>query len=371
MKFSIEKQSLLESLRKFQGVIEKNPVIPIASNLLLEARDNEITMSATNFEVAIIIKKSLPITENGDIVVDGQKFFDIIREMPDGEISLERKDTGWIEIKQGKKIIFNLAVLSDEKVPPVKVDEKVRYETVNAAVLSELIKKTIYAVSDDRTRDVLRGILVEKDKNILRMIATDGHRLALAESDCLASEGADVKKGTIVPKRGAKEVRRLAQELQEEELLKIGFGEKNLIITDRGTLLMVRLIEGEFPDYRVAIPKDNTIKITAKIREFIDSLKRVTLLTEEETKVVKFFCKDGLMVMSSKKAGVGEAREECDVDCKADGIEFGLNSRYVLDVLNTMEGEEVVVEVKDSQTPILLKENGKETTVAVIMPMML
>jgi len=371
MKFLIEKQNLLESLKKFQGVIEKNPVIPMASNLFLEAKNNEITMSATNFEVGIIIKKSLSIIEDGEIVVDGQKILDIIREMPDGEMYIERKDTGWIEIKQGKKIVFNLAVLSDEKVPPIKVDEKVRYGEIKAHVLSELINKTVYAVSDDRTRDVLRGILVEREKNTLKMIATDGHRLSLAESDCLFTEGVDVKKGTIVPKRGAKEIRRLAQEVKEEALLKIGFGEKNLTITEGGELLMVRLIEGEFPDYRVAIPKDNSIKIIAKINELISSLKRVTLLTEEETKVVKFYCKDGLMVISSKKAGVGEAREECEVDCKGDGVEFGLNSRYMLDVLNTMEGEEVVIEVKDAQTPVLLKENGKETTLAVIMPMML
>lgn len=371
MKFSIEKQELLESLKKCQGVIEKNPVIPIAANLLLEAKNNELILSATNFEVGIVVRSSLPIMEPGEIIVDGQKFIDIIREMPDGEVCIERKDAGWIEIKQGKKIVFNLAVLSDEKLPQLAVDEKIKYGEIKAEVLSELIKKTVYAVSDDRTRDVLRGILVEKEKSTLKMIATDGHRLSLAESDCLFTEGVNIKKGTIVPKRGAKEIRRLAQELQAEAVLKIGFGDKNLVITEGGELLMVRLLEGEFPDYRVAIPKDNKIKIVTKTRELIDSLRRVTLLTEEETKVVKFFCKDDLMIISSKKAGVGEAREECEVDCGSDPVEFGLNSRYILDVLSTMEGEEVVIEVKDGQTPVLIKEKGKDTTIAVIMPMML
>lgn len=371
MKFSIDKQNLSESLKKFQGILEKNPVVPIASSLLFEAKDNELMISATNFEVGIIVRKNLPVMEKGTIVVDGQKFTEIVNQMPEGEMNIERKDDGWITIRHGKNIQFNLAVLSDEKIPPIKVDEKVRYGEIEANLLSELIKRTIYAVSDDRTRDVLRGILIEGEKNKVRMVATDGHRLAIVEKDGIFAKSVELKKGTIVPKKGAKEIRRLAQELKNDAVIKIGFSDKNVTITEGGETLIVRLIEGEFPDYRIAIPKDNTIQINVKIKSFIDTLKRVTLLAEEETKVVKFFCKDGVMIISSKKLGVGEATEELEVGCKEDAVEFGLNSRYVLDVLNTMEGEDVLIEVKDGQTPILLKEKGQENTLAIIMPMML
>src|SRR4030042_3530071 len=274
MKFFIDKLNLSESLKKFQGILEKNPVVPIASSLLLEAKDNEIIMSATNFEVGIIVQKNLSVMENGKIVVDGQKFSEIVNQMPEGEIYIERKDDGWIAIKHGKNITFNLAVLSDEKIPPIKVDDKVRYGEIEAHVLSELIKKTIYAVSDDRTRDVLRGILIEGEKNTVKMVATDGHRLALVEKDCVFDKNVELKKGIIVPKRGAKEIRRLAQELKEETILKMGFSEKNITIMEGGETLIIRLIEGEFPDYKIAIPKDNKIQIIVKIKELIDSLKR-------------------------------------------------------------------------------------------------
>jgi DNA polymerase-3 subunit beta len=371
MKFSIDKQSLSESLKKFQGILEKNAVVPIASSLLFEAKENELMISATNFEVGIIVRKNLPVMEKGTIVVDGQKFTEIVNQMPEGEILLERKDDGWITIRHGKNIQFNLAVLSDEKIPPIKIDEKVRYGEIEAGLLSELIKRTMYAVSDDRTRDVLRGILIEGEKSKVRMVATDGHRLALVEKDGVFGKSAELKKGTIVPKKGAREIRRLAQELKNDAVVKVGFSDKIITITEGGETLIVRLIEGEFPDYRIAIPKDNTIQIVVKIRSFIDTLKRVTLLAEEETRVVKFHCRDGVMIISSKKIGVGEATEELEAEYKGDAVEFGLNSRYVLDVLNTLEGEDVVIEVKDGQTPIVFKEKGQETILSIIMPMML
>lgn len=371
MKFSIDKQNLSESLKKFQGILEKNPVVPIASSLLCEAKDDELVISATNFEVGIIVRKSLPVAEKGTIVVDGQKFSEIINQLPEGDISIERKDDGWITIKHGKNIHFNLAVLSDEKIPPIKVDEKLRYGEIEAQILSDLIKKTIYAVSDDRTRDVLRGILIEGEKNSVKMVATDGHRLALVEKEGVFGKGVDLKKGTIVPKKGAKEIRRLAQELKDDAVVKMGFSDKNITITEGGETLIVRLIEGQFPDYTIAIPKENTIKIGVKIRMIVDTLKRVTLLTEEETKVVKFLCRDGVMVVSSKKLGVGEATEEMDIEYRGETVEFGLNSRYVLDVMNTMDGEDAVIEVKDGQTPVLFKEKGNDRALSIIMPMML
>ena len=371
MKFSIDKQIFSESLKKFQGILEKNPVVPIASSLLFEAKENEIIISATNFEVGIIVRKSLPVLEKGTIVVDGQKFSEIVNQMPEGEISIEKKDDGWITIRHGKKIHFNLAVLSDEKIPPIKVDEKVRYGEIEAQQLSELIRKTIYAVSDDRTRDVLRGILIEGEKNMVRMVATDGHRLALMEKEGVFCKSVELKKGTIVPKKGAKEIRRLVQELKSDSVVKMGLSDRNVTISEEGETLIVRLIEGEFPDYTIVIPKDNSLRITVKVRPFIETLKRVTLLTEEETKVVKFLCKDGVMIISSKKIGVGEATEEIEAEYKGDEVEFGLNSRYVLDVLNTVDGEDVVIEVKDGQTPILLKEKGKDNALAIIMPMMM
>jgi DNA polymerase-3 subunit beta len=363
--------ALLTSLKKIQGIVEKNPVIPIASNLLLQAKKGEIVLSATNFEVGIIVKSSVSVSAEGEIIVDAQKFFEIIREMPDGAISVVKKDAGWIAISYGNSILFNLAVLSEEHYPPIVTDTKVTNIEIEAKNIAELIQRTVYACSDDRTRDALRGILIEKHNGLLRMVATDGHRLACAERTVLKGENNEIPSGIIIPKKGAKEIKRLAQELDEKEGLEVGFGEKNITIKKGEETLIVRLIEGDFPDYKRVIPESTTKKIILTTKDIIESLKRVTLVAEEETRAVKFSIHDGLLVISSKKIGTGDAREERPVEYRGEDIEFGLNSKYLLDVVTALDGEEISLEVQDNKTPVLIKEKDSESTIAVIMPMIL
>ncbi len=371
MEFHCMREELVNSLKKIQGIVEKNPVIPIASNLLLEGKKDRLIFRATNFEVGIIVEKNLPIAKDGEIIIDAQKFFEIVREMPEGEISLTRKDEGWVEIKHGARILFNLAVLSDEQYPPVKPDDKVQWVKVEAGHLSELIQKTVYACSDDRTRDVLRGILVEKENATLRMVATDGHRLALAEREILKDDSITLERGIILPKKGAKEIRRLALELAEKDTLEVGFGEKNITVRKGEETLIIRLIEGDFPDYRRVIPQKNPRKILVPEKDLLESLKRVMLITEEETRAVTFSVKKGLLTISSKKIGTGDVREEREVAYEGEAFEFSLNSRYMLDVLGALEGENISLEVQDSSTPVLMKESDSEDVIAVVMPMML
>jgi DNA polymerase-3 subunit beta len=371
MEFHSERDVLLGSLRKIQGIVEKNPVIPIASNLLLQATKEAIVLSATNFEVGIIVTSSVSVITEGEIIVDAQKFFEIIREMPDGAVSVVKKDSGWIAISHGNSILFNLAVLSEEHYPPIETDTKVKSVEMQAQDIAELIQKTVYACSDDRTRDSLRGILIEKQNALVRMVATDGHRLAYAEKSVVKGEKSEIPSGVIIPKKGAKEIRRLAQELDAQEGVEVGFGEKNITIKKAEETLIVRLIEGEFPDYKRVVPEGTSKKILLKTKELIESLKRVTLVAEEETRAVKFSVHDGLLVISSKRIGTGDAREERPVEYRGGDIEFGLNSRYLLDVLTALDGEEISLEVQDNKTPVVIKEKDSEATLAVIMPMIL
>ena len=371
MEFHCTREDLVNSLKKIQGIVEKNPVIPIASNLLLEAKKDTLIFRATNFEVGIIVENKIPIVKDGEIIIDAQKFFEIVREMPDGEISLTRKDDGWLEIKHGGRILFNLAVLADEQYPPVKPDSKIQFVEIEAGHLAELIQKTVYACSDDRTRDVLRGILLEKNNSILRMVATDGHRLALAEREILKDDSVTIERGTIIPRKGAREIKRLAQELKDKDTVEVGFGEKNITVRKGEETLIIRLIEGDFPDYKRVIPQKNAKKLLVKEEDLMESLKRVMLITEEETKAVKFLAKKGVLTILSKKIGTGDVREEVEVDYEGEEIEFGLNGRYVMDVLSALEGEKISLEVEDSSTPVLIKEFNNDEVLAVVMPMML
>ena len=370
MKLKLIKKTFLSSLRKIQGVAEKNPVVSSTSNVLIEAKKDAIVLEATNFEVGIIVMCNAEVKETGKVVVDARKVYEIIKELPEGEVSVEKKDSGWLEIKQKEKIVFNLAGQAEEDFKKVEIEEGIKLYEIGAKGVGELIKKTVYATSGDRTREALRGVLMEKEGAVLRMVATDGHRMALAEKSVLGGEGIETAGKVILPEKGAKEIRDLSEE-EGEGKIEIGIGEKSVVVKGGGETLLVRLIDGEFPDYKKVIPQNNEKRIIIKTGETKESLRRVTLLAEEETREIIFNVKENKMVVSSRKTGQGEAREEREVEYEGEEVEFGVNSRYIVDALSVMGGEKATIEVSDGKTPILLREEGTEKTIAVIMPMIL
>jgi len=371
MKFYVEKRNILKNLKKIQDITEKNPIIPITSHMLIEAKGKSIIISATNFEVGMVVKHSAEVEREGRIVLDARKIYEIIKEMPEGKICMAKKDQGWIEISYDNKIIFNIAGLLEEEFPQIDVNSKINFFDINKKNIYELIRNTIYAASDDKMRDTLRGVLLEKQERGLRMVATDGHRLALADRIFSNGEEKMMQKSVIIPQKGAKEIKRFAEELKKEERIKIGFGENNVVVKGKEEIIVIRLIEGEFPNYKRAIPQNNKNIIILKTNDLNESLHRVALIINEDIKTVKLELKKDLLIISSKKIGFGEAREEREIKYSGDEIEIGLNSRYILDVLNTFEGEEVRLEMLDEKTPILIKEKDSNYNIAVIMPMTL
>ncbi len=370
MKLKLVKKPFLSALRKIQCVAEKNPIVPSTANVLIEAKNESLILEATNFEMGIIVVCSAKVNKTGKVVVDARKIYEIIKELPEGEVSVEKKDTGWLEIKQKEKIVFNLAGQTEEDFKKVEIEEGIKLYEIEAEGVGELIKKTVYATSSDRTREALRGVLMEKEGAVLRMVATDGHRLALAEKSVLGGEGIEKAGKVILPEKGAKEIRDLSEEKGEGKI-EIGIGGKSVVVKGEGVTLLVRLIDGEFPDYKKVIPQNNDKQIMIKVGEIIESLRRVTLLAEEETREIIFNVKENKMVVSSRKTGQGEAREEREVEYEGEEVEFGVNSRYIVDALSAMGGEKAIIEVSDGKTPILLREEGTEKTIAVIMPMIL
>ena len=366
MNFSIERSVFLNLLKKVQGITEKNPIIPMSSNVLIESEKKKIIMQATNLEVGIIIEGNANVEKKGKAVLDARKTYEIVREMPEGDVYVSRKETGWMEIKQ-EKIIFNIAGQSDEEFPQIERGEEVEFLEMEAESVLYLVKNTLYATSDDITRGVLRGVLVEREGGVVRLVATDGHRLAMAE---VKAPGGEAKGAVIIPEKGAREIKRLTEETSEKEI-KVGFGERSVVVKTPEETLVVRLMEGDFPDYKRVVPKGNKNVLVMRTQDLMETVKRVALLAEDETKIVRFDLKKGRMIVSSSKAGQGEAREEKAVDYEGEEIVFGLNSRYVVDVLNTKGGGDVMIELLDGKTPVLMREKGNEGTIAVIMPMIL
>lgn len=371
MNFSVTKENIIRCLKRIQGVTERSSITPITANALIEAKKGKIIVSATNFEVGIVTSCEANVLGEGKILVDARKIYEILKEMPEGEIGVNQKDAGWVEIKSGRKIVFNITGLLAEEFPPVETEGKMRFSEINANNIYELIKNTIYATSDDKTRETLGGILVEKQKKGLRMVATDGHRLAVADRAFTGEEDKAIQRSVIIPQRGAKEVKRLIEEGEKEKRIKIGLGEKSVVVKGKEETIVVRLIEGEFPNYKKVIPLNNHNRVVMRKDDLLESLRRVALVTEEETRAVRFEVKSGGITISSKKVGLGDAREEKGVSYSGEDLEIGVNSKYIMEVLGTIGAEEVVLEMMDGKTPVLVKGKGEDQTIAVIMPMIL
>ena len=215
------------------------------------------------------------------------------------------------------------------------------------------------------------GILMEKEEGSIRMVATDGHRLALAERKVLKGERFDLKKSVVIPERGAREIKRMVEETEDGDKVSLGFGDKSVVLKSKEETLVIRLIDAEFPNYLKVIPEGTKNRAVLKRKELMESLRRVELVADEETKAVKLSFKEGKLDISSKKIGLGDAREEVVADYGGEHIEMGLNGKYLMDIMNAIDDEEIVLGINEEGTPVLVKGKGRENVLAVVMPVAL
>jgi DNA polymerase-3 subunit beta len=375
MHFTIEKEIFLKSLAKIQGIVEKRNTIPILSNVLIEAGDGgngEIFITATDLEVGMRASYPAHIIKPGKITISAKKLYEIIKEFPEKEISFLAKDNCWVEIRCGKAI-FNIVGLSPDEFPYFPYPEKENFIEFKTSIIKEMIEKTIFSISTDETKYNLNGIFFkfidESDKPGLRLVATDGHRLALIQKELADPEIPELKKGVIFPRKGILELRKMAED--GDGTLKIGFMDNNAVIRKDQTVVVMRLVDGEFPDYGRVIPKNNDFIALISCDLFLHSLKRMAILSSEKSRGVKIFLKIGLLEISSSNPELGDAREEMEIDYQGPEISIGFNARYLIDILQVQNAKNITLHVKDNISPGLLRPENDATFTAVFMPMRL
>jgi DNA polymerase-3 subunit beta len=375
MHFTIEKEIFLKSLAKIQGIVEKRNTIPILSNVLIEAGDGgngEIFITATDLEVGMRASYPAHIIKPGKITISAKKLYEIIKEFPEKEISFLAKDNCWVEIRCGKAI-FNIVGLSPDEFPYFPYPEKENFIEFKTSIIKEMIEKTIFSISTDETKYNLNGIFFkfidESDKPGLRLVATDGHRLALIQKELADPEIPELKKGVIFPRKGILELRKMAED--GDGTLKIGFMDNNAVIRKDQTVVVMRLVDGEFPDYGRVIPKNNDFIALISCDLFLHSLKRMAILSSEKSRGVKIFLKIGLLEISSSNPELGDAREEMEIDYQGPEISIGFNARYLIDILQVQNAKNITLHVKDNISPGLLRPENDPTFTAVVMPMRL
>ncbi len=367
MQFKIEKEAFLKALSQVQGIIEKKHTIPILANVHISATENEITLTATDLEIGVRSNFSAQVIKEGKVTVSAKKLFEIIRELPDKEILFKSKENCWIEINC-EKSTFNLVGLSSDeypKFPEIKSDNLLN---ISSIILNEMIDKTIFSISNDETKYNLNGIFIKYENSKLSMISTDGHRLSYSYAD-VSDRFKFFEKGLILPKKGIYELRKIIS--KENENLKIGVVDNNFIIIDENTVLIMRLVDGEFPDYKRVIPERCETTSIINKDEFYHALKRISILSSEKTKGIKINFEKNRAVLTSSNPDLGDAREEIDITYSGPGISIGFNSRYILDILQAIDENFLEFHLKDNLSPGMIEPEKNKKFISVIMPMRL
>ncbi len=370
MKLTIERAALLKSLAHVQSVVERRNTIPILSNVLLEASDGKLSLTATDMDLTIVDEVEAAVGEPGATTAPAHTFYDIVRKLPDGaqvEV-IAGGDASQMTLKAGRST-FTLSTLPKEDFPAGGDTELPQAFALHAGELRNLVDRTRFAISTEETRYYLNGIYVHATESegvqVLRAVATDGHRLARFEMPL--PDGAASMPGVIVPRKTVGELRKLIDE--RDEAIEIALSDTKIRFAFGPTVLTSKLIDGTFPDYERVIPSNNDKMLEVDCKAFAQAVDRVSTISSEKSRAVKMALNSVAMTLSATSPENGSAVEEIEVDYGGEAIEIGFNSRYLLDIAMQIEGDSAVFAMADAASPTIVQDVKDASALYVLMPM--
>lgn len=352
MKFKVGKSDLLNGIQIVQNIVSTRATLPILSNILLETQTNGLRMVATDLDIGISCVIPVNTLEEGSITLSAKRFSDIIKELPDAEINITAKKNNQVDI-ECEKCKFKLSGLPKDEFPKFPEFKDKEAISIEQPVLKEMLESTSFAVSHEETRYILNGILLEIKDDTIKLVATDGRRLALRESKLSSSNKKDIK--VIIP---IKAIQEISRNLKEEGNLLMMLGQNQVLFDIDKTLVTSRLIEGEFPNYQQVIPKPSENKLILNRENFLSAIRRANLLSTPDFQAIKFEVFKNKLVISKSTPDVGESREELDMDYSGKELIVGFNPHYLIDVLKNLKEEEVGLELSDADKPGVMRSNG-------------
>ncbi len=370
MRLTVEKEKLLKMLARVQGIADKKSSMAILSTVLLETTENGIELSATDLEIGFKGYIEAEIKEQGSLAIPARKFYEIVKEFPLETIYLEEKEAQWLTIYgDNEELVFRLAALPAEDFPALPDIEGIKLVDVPGGVLAEMISKTIFCVATEENRFLLSGIFIEKipeEENILRFVATDGHRLALIDRNIDNIKELELSPGVIVPKKAAQEIKKMAQ---DHVLIKFGLKENHIIVASTTEVITTRLIDGQYPDYRAVIPENKEKIVIVPRKNFIEALKRVSIISSERYRPVKLEFGENYISIVSSHPDLGEGREKIKCSYSGDPFSLNFNAKYLIDILDVMESEDVELCLNNENTPCIISGINDLGFLGLVMPM--
>lgn len=372
MKVICGKDELMKGIQTILPVVSSKSTLPVLSNFLFETEQDKIKLSSTDLEIAVKCHIKGEIAQEGGITIPAKRFADIIKELSaESDIEIKADETNQINIKSGKSK-FTLMGISKTEYPVIPEFPKENNFTIKKDSFASMLKKTVFAVSKDSQRYVLNGVYFIVDQDILKMVATDGRRLAYITAGGLDTK---IKGKAIVPTKAVNDILRLvlAADAKAEEI-KIGISENQCAVEIDDIIFLSTLIEGVFPNYEQVIPKKTDSKVKLSVKETLSAVKQMALLTgdrlsSDRSSAVKFYFSPNILRISASTAGLGSGEVEIEIDYKDDPAEINFNPNFIKDVLQNIDEEFTSFEFTNALNPATLAPEKDKNYLCVVMPM--
>ncbi len=369
MKFKIVRSNFFKTLSHLQGIVDKKNSLPILSNILIEAKDNLLTLSSTDMDISIIEKIDCNVLEDGATTINSQILYDIVRKIDDNSEIEIISNNGKLLTLRADGSRFSLACLPKEDFPIIDQDNSGNTIKINSKIIFKLIDKTKFAISNEETRYFLNGLYfnITKDQSnsIVTLVGTDGHRLAKFSHNI--EDNIDLISGVIIPKKTIYELCKLLSEIDKDIFISIS---PNKIVFNINNIIFIsKLIDGSFPDYERVIPKENSNILKINRETLLSAVDRVSTIANEKSPVIKFKLLQNILNLNTINNESSTASEDLKIEYNGDEIEIGFNSKYIMDIVNNLEDEEISINLKDNTSPIIALESSNSNLVYVLMPM--
>lgn len=377
MELRIPVAELSRALSAAQGAVQRKNTMPILSHVLLTASSGndgqgKLTLVATDLDIGVRSEHPCEVVAPGSLTIPARALADMVRELPGPDVTLKRLPNQHVEVKSGRTRARLLALSADE-FPPLPAYQDAPFISLDIALLVDMVDKTLYACSQDETRYNLNGVLFEPPQQAggpLTMVATDGHRLVRIERTVDGVEAFGLKSSVILPRKGLAELRRiLGNDLDGK--LELGFKDNHAVIRRGSTLLGMRLVDGQFPDYKQVIPKlaDKIVRIARQ--DLSATLKRVTVLAQDRMQPVKLALSKDQLVVTCTNPDAGEISDDVPVEYAGQSIEVAFNGRYLLEALTSLDDKNVLLKLIDNLSPGVVVGVDEPRHLCVVMPMRL
>lgn len=366
MKIICSKDSLLKVLQVAENVISTKNSISILSNILIEAYKDTVKISASETKLNFYAEISADVVEEGSISIHSNKFYSIARKLPGDEILVTTDDNHQLRVQpnDNDKINYTLKGIDSGKFPEIMQIEDVPFSTISQEIITQMTKRTIFAISQNENRRFVSGIYFESTDNDIKMVATDGKRLSLVKKDIQI--GTSIENGIIIPPKILTETLKLCTGNGD---VQIGFSDKNIFVKIDNFSFISNLLEGNFPPYEKVIPNDQTISFSVNKKIFYDALDRISQISDKESHKITLLVNDSEMKIYTEDITIGSGEEIIPVNYSGDSFNIFLNYTFITDVLNVIKNDNVIFELKNSESIVTVKEENNNDYIYIMMPM--